>query len=195
MKEVWKDVQGYEGLYEISNYGRVKSWHKTKHCTPNGYLLKPSVNVPGYIYYGLKKDGHRKNFLCHRLVGMHFIDNPNDYPQINHMDENPKNNRVDNLEWCTPHYNTNYGTGIERRKQNTDYAFIMKKIDWVERAKKYYKKIEQLTTNGQLIKKWDAIIFAGESLNIPCSNITMCCKGRIKTAGGYVWRYAPMGGK
>ena len=111
--EIWKNIVGYEGKYQISNLGRVKSL-KDRY----GYrerILKPSTNKRGYKKVVLVKVGEkRKTFLVHRLVAEAFIPNPNNYSEVNHKDENPSNNNVDNLEWCTRKYNINYGTAIER---------------------------------------------------------------------------------
>jgi len=102
-KQVWKDIQGFEGLYEVSNYGNVRSlkFGKIKY-------LKPAKNQKGYYFVQLCKNGQKKNFIVHRLVANAFIDNPNNYPQINHIDENKLNNRASNLEWCDNRYNTRY---------------------------------------------------------------------------------------
>ena len=196
MKEIWKDINGYKGCYQISNLGRVKSLGRYKN-NPQGMktywveerILKPQTNIHGRIYYSLKKDGLRKNHTAHRLVGIHFISNPNNLPQINHKDENPKNNIITNLEWCTPLYNTNYGTGIERRVKNTDWVKFVQNFPWEERSKEQRKKISQFTLKGELVRKWDSLKIAGETLGIPPENICMCCKERIKTAGGYLWKY------
>ncbi len=102
-KEVWKDIQGFEGLYEISNYGNVRSlkFGKIK-------LLKPAKNKFGYYHVILCKNGQKKEYRVHRLVANAFIPNPLNYPQINHKDENKLNNKVENLEWCNNQYNKRY---------------------------------------------------------------------------------------
>lgn len=103
--ETWKDVAGYEGQYQVSNFGRVRSLKYGK-----VRLLKPGTNGCGYFQVGFRRDGNRKLFLVHRLVAEAFIPNPSNFPFINHKDENPANNAVWNLEWCTSEYNANYGT-------------------------------------------------------------------------------------
>ena len=110
MIEIWKDVPGYEGLYQVSNYGRVLSLYRYRKKSQN--ILKTFTRKTGYIAVTLQKNGKRETKLVHQLVALCFIDNPNNYPIINHKDENPSNNRVDNLEWCTHKYNSNYGTGF-----------------------------------------------------------------------------------
>lgn len=106
--EIWKPVEGFEGLYEISNLGRVKSLSRKK-------ILKPMKDKKGYLQVGLWRDGKRKAFLVHRLVTSAFIPNPEGFEQVNHRDEVKTNNCVSNLEWCDAKYNANYGTRIERQ--------------------------------------------------------------------------------
>ena len=101
--EIWKDVVGYEGLYQVSNKGRVKSLHIQEKVLCN-------LDSGYYNTINLFKDGKGKHYYVHRLVAQAFIPNPNNYPQINHKDENHYNNNVENLEWCTSKYNCNYGT-------------------------------------------------------------------------------------
>lgn len=118
--EIWKDIKGYENLYQISNIGRVKSLNKIVTCKNGkkfkvkGKILKLTNHKRGYKTIMLHKDGKVKLWLVHRLVGLTFIPNPNNYPQINHKDENKINNCVENLEWCTNSYNAHYGTRIYR---------------------------------------------------------------------------------
>lgn len=115
MIEIWKDITGYEGLYQVSNLGRVKStqyFHGT-----NERILKPISTHNGYFRVHLRKDGKLKTFKIHRLVAEAFIPNPDNLPQINHKDEDKTNNRVDNLEWCSARYNCNYGGRNELIRQ------------------------------------------------------------------------------
>lgn len=113
--EEWRDIKGYEGLYQISNLGRVKSL-RDNHGNYREKILNPS-NRKGYLIVSLCRKGRKREFKVHRLVALHFIDNPNNYSQVNHKDENKENNRVDNLEWCTPKYNSNYGTRTQRASE------------------------------------------------------------------------------
>ena len=106
--EIWKDCKGYEGKYQVSNFGRV--WNAN-----NQRYLKPWISKGGYYLVNLiSKNGKIKHESIHRLVAIAFIDNPCNYPQVNHKDEDKTNNRVDNLEWCDSKYNNNYGTRNER---------------------------------------------------------------------------------
>lgn len=107
--EIWKPVEGFEGLYEVSNLGRVKSLWFGKEK-----ILKPAKNGSDYLLVDLYKNGKGKNFLVHRLVATAFIPNPEGFKQINHRDEVKTNNCVENIEWCDAKYNNNYGTRNER---------------------------------------------------------------------------------
>lgn len=117
--EVWKDIKGYEGLYQISNYGRVKSMARIKKHSYNGIahlkekILKP-ICINGYQRVSLSKDSKMTHKFIHSLVADAFVKNPHNYPEINHKDENKANNIYHNLEWCTHSYNINYGTRNER---------------------------------------------------------------------------------
>lgn len=120
--EDWKDIKGYEGYYQISNMGNIRSVDKYVVNNKNGSLafkkgkpLKPQKQNSGYLYISLSREDKRKNFLIHRLVAEAFIPNPDKLEQVNHKDENKHNNNIENLEWCTQAYNLNYGTAIERR--------------------------------------------------------------------------------
>ena len=108
--EIWKDILGYEGLYQVSNYGRVRSLKYGKEK-----ILKQQINTDGYLHIDLYKNKKRKNYNVHRLVTIAFLENPNNYPQVNHKDENKQNNHIDNLEWCDYKYNCNYGTRKNKR--------------------------------------------------------------------------------
>lgn len=112
MKEIWKDVEGYDGIYQISNHGRVKSLYQNKDA--NGKILLKRVHR-GYELVGLWKNGKVKRAKVHRLVAEAFIPNPGNLPFINHKNEMKSDNRAINLEWCTPKYNSNYGDAIDKR--------------------------------------------------------------------------------
>lgn len=157
MIEEWKDISGYEGLYEVSNLGRVRR---------NGKILKP-LKDSGYLRAHLSKNGIAKKVLIHRLVAFAFIPNPNNYPEINHKDEDKTNNTVENLEWCSREYNINYGTRNERVS----------------------KPVLQYDRLGNFIREWPSGLKAEEELGINNGNISSCCSGKVKTAGGFVWRF------
>lgn len=178
MEEIWKDIKGYEGLYQVSNLGRVRSIERTiKHKSTYGGLYHIRGQIlklkqdKGYLRIGLKKDNIKKYYSIHRLVAEAFIPNPHNYAQINHKDENPKNNEVNNLEWCTAKYNINYGTGMQRRKAKQSI------------------KINQYDLSGNYIRTWDCINDAIRQYK-GNTQICQCCKGKRKYASGYKWKYA-----
>jgi len=165
MQEIWKDIKGYEGKYQISNLGNVKSFLKGKE-----YLLKP-YSTRGYLSIGLWDGQKKQTVLIHRLVASAFIPNPNGYKEINHKDENKSNNNINNLEWCTREYNMSYGTA--RLRQGISSG----------------KPIEQLTLNNIVIAWYCSAEIACKLTNIDSSSIIKCCNGKRKYAGGYMWRY------
>ena len=136
-KEIWKPVDGYEGRYEISNFGRVASLHFARGSRRR--VLRQSVNTWGYSQVTLSKDKRKKNVVVHRLVAQAFIDNPNDLPQINHIDEDKSNNRADNLEWCDSMYNVNYGKRTEKASNSNKRAVIATLPDGVE---EFYESVQ-----------------------------------------------------
>lgn len=130
MEEIWKDIPKYEKLYQVSNYGRVKSLKRVVSCncrnqyktfkisyTKKEKILKGRKDKDGYLEVNLCKNGKHSNYKIHRLVALLFINNTNNYDQVNHKDENKLNNNVNNLEWCNAKYNCNYGTRINRIKE------------------------------------------------------------------------------
>lgn len=169
MNEEWKDVVGYEGLYQVSNLGRVKTSFKPIKCHKNSIrfgkekILSSKIEKNGYERVNLSKDGERKTYSIHRLVAQAFIPNPNNLPQINHKDENKLNNCVENLEWCTAKYN-------------------------VRESKK--KAINQYDFENNFIKKWECSKEVEENIGISVTSLNNCLKQRSQTAGGYIWRYA-----
>ena len=168
----------------MSNLGRVRSLERDVYF-PNGTIhrIKEKILVPvldnkGYQFVGLHKNGKRKDMKVHRLVAMAFIPNPENKPMVNHKDENPLNNCVDNLEWCTASYNANYGTRNQRCVQN----------------RRSYKLGDNPSAKAvfceELNKTFDCAIRAKEELGIDASSIAKVCKGKLKTAGKLHWRYA-----
>ena len=171
-EEIWKPIPGYEGLYEVSSYGRVKRLERDIICK-NGVkqhwkeqILK-NQTYSGYLYVGLC--GSYKQ--VHRLVAKAFISNPEDKPQVNHKDEDKTNNHVDNLEWMTAKENTNYGTRNKRM------------------AKSLSKSVAQYTRDGELVKVWQSTNEAARQLDIRSGNISLVARGKSKTCGGFVWKY------
>lgn len=173
MEEKWKDVVEYEGIYKVSNTGKVWSIR-------NNRLLKTKKNNRDYIQVNLSKDGVQKTHLLHRVVAIAFIENPNCYPQVNHKDENKNNNCVDNLEWCTNKYNRNYGTGYARSVANRNH---------IEIGKKMSRRVNQYDDNGNLVYSYYGVKEAERKTGINESNIRRSMIKKYK-AGGYIWRYA-----
>jgi hypothetical protein len=182
VKEVWKNISGYEGLYEVSSLGRVRSLpHKVYNKLIGEYIskekiLKQGSLVRGYKGVGLYKNGKEKTQKVHRLVAEAFIPNPNNYPEVNHKNEDTSDNRVTNLEWCTSKYNSNYGTRTQRIAQKN-----------LNRNKS--KRVLQLDLSGNLIHVWPS---ASETQRNGFSqgNVSACCRGERKTHKGYKWQYA-----
>lgn len=130
MKEIWKPVKGYEERYEISNYGNVASLRYAR--GGNRRLLKQSVNTWGYLQVTLSKDKTKNNKTVHRLVAETFVENPNNLPQINHIDEDKWNNRADNLEWCDSAHNINHGERTRKASNSMCRAVIATLPDGTE---------------------------------------------------------------
>lgn len=182
-EEIWKNIRDYEGLYQISNNGNVKSlgrWVNTK-CKgkrwQEGKILKPSVDKKGYLYVCLCKNGYMKNYYVHRLVAEAFISNPNNYPCVNHKDENKQNNCVENLEFCTVKYNVNYGTRNKRVAEKQTNGKLSKQVLQIDK-----------TTN-EVIAEFPSVSEVQRQLRIRISNISECCNGKLNTAGGFKWQY------
>lgn len=172
MQEIWKDIKGYEGLYQVSNYGRVKSLNYRR--TGKEQLMKPTLQNKGYFWVMLYKPN--KLYLIHRLVAKAFIPNPDNLPCVNHKDENPTNNHVDNLEWCTYGYNINYGT---RNKRARETQLNNPKLS---------KKVYQYTIDGKFVKEWESTRECGRN-GFKQTSIGRCCRGERKTHRGYRWSY------
>lgn len=157
IEEIWRPIPGYEGLYEVSNTGQVRSLDKFDSLGVfwEGKLLS-KLKVRGYFMVKLRKDGIQKMCSVHRLVAQAFIPNTLDLPQVNHKDEDKTNNNVTNLEWCTAKYNMNYGTARERTI-NTKIKKGYVKEENVGLSKKEYKKKwnkEHKCYNSDYYKKW-----------------------------------------
>ena len=142
IEEIWKPVIGYEGLYEVSSYGRVKSLCKydSRNRFREERILKLCANRLGYLKVGLSSNNKTKKYLVHRIVAEAFIPNPNNLPIINHRDENPSNNNVDNLEWCTAKYNSNYGTRNDRIRATRLRNGTSTGLSREEYSKKWYQE-------------------------------------------------------
>lgn len=179
--EIWKPINGYVGMYEISNMGNVKSvdrigFQRNKFDRLSKYMfkgrhLKIQTQKNGYQTIDLSKNGKHERFLIHRLVAEHFLEHADGKDYINHIDSNPRNNHVDNLEWCT-------------QSKNIKYSY--------EQGRKippHQRKTGQFDIDGNLIKIWKSQTEAQRVLGIPQANIFKVCSGQRKSAGGYKWQY------
>ena len=181
---LWRDVVGYEGLYQVSNTGKIRSLYRYKK------ELKPNITKNGYATVELFKNKKSKRLLIHRLVAFAFIENPSNLPQVNHIDENKLNNHVENLEWLTAKENMNYGTRKERQIANTDFSKNIYKQNAIKNGKIVSKPVLQFDKNGNLVDRYESGKQASVMTNISHSHILECCAGkRYKTVGGYIWKY------
>ena len=179
--EKWLPIKGYEGIYEISDLGRVRSLPryftqghyaggKAIHFT-EGRMMKPNAYPNGYMYVTLTKKGKQKKRNIHRLVAEHFIPKEEGKDIVNHIDCDIKNNKADNLEWCTQKHNIQYAYDIGRK------------------IPPHQKKVSQYSLSGEFIKEWDSLAEAGRSTGTYGANIYKVCRGKREQAGGYKWRY------
>lgn len=174
MTEIWKTVKGYEGLYEVSNLGNVRSldyhnWGVVRNLTP-------VMDCYGCMRVCLCKNNKQRNGLVHRMVAQAFLENPLELPQINHINENKSDNRVENLEWCDCLHNNNHGTRNERiskSKRNTKC-----------------KKVIQMDLQGNFIREWVSLNEIMRVLGFNAAFVARCCHGVKPTAYGYRWQYA-----
>lgn len=175
--EIWKDIKDYENMYQISNYGRVKSLERiVKQGNKKRHLCEKILcqNLRnGYRTVYLNKNGNHVSKQVHRLVAETFILNSNNKPQVNHIDGNKQNNCVENLEWVTI-------------KENLQHA---KKIGLTSPIKHNNRPVIQYTLDGKEIKRYVSCCSAEHATKINHSNISKCCKGIYKQCNGYVWRY------
>ena len=164
MIEVFRDIPGYEGLYQVSNLGNVKSLGNgdNKNNVGKERMLKLQKDKDGYLTVFLSIHNYKRLHKVHRLVALAFLPNPNNYPQINHKDKNKSNNNVDNLEWCTAQYNVDYSVS---------------------------KPVNQYSLDGIYIATYKSIKEASRTTGTDQTGIVQCCKGKLKTSGGFIWKY------
>lgn len=171
--EIYKEIEGYSGLYAVSNLGNVKSLGNGGSNNSKERILKLTKNKDGYLHIILCKEGKRKKHLVHRLVAEAFLDNPQNLPQVNHKNEIKTDNREDNLEFCTHFYNINYGTRNQRlAESNTNHPNKSKKVMCLETGK-IYPSTHQVE----------------RELGYNRGNISSACNGKLKQAYGFHWCY------
>lgn len=206
MEEIWKDVPGYEGLYQVSNMGRVKSLERTRemnlpdHTTaPVNERIRKFGKSLGYQNVTLSKDGINKHFRVHKLVAMTFIPNPRLCTQINHKNGDKHDNRVENLEWCTPKENICHARETGLIKTTPSFKGHHHTKEAIRRIKdgnkwgtsKRHRVIDQYDYDGILfLRTWHGFVEIKKTLGFNGQNVQACCNGRIKHAYGYSWRYA-----
>lgn len=184
--EIWKDVVGFEGLYKISNYGRIIACERKIHREKYGSytipqkFLKPTYDKDNYLKTAFRnREGERFYFRVHRVVAEAFLPNENNLPEINHKDGVKDNNYVGNLEWCTTKYNINYSYNkLGRKGQNGGMNRRVQKIN--------PKTLE-------VISEYESIREASESVGSKSTAINNCLNGRTKTSFGYIWRFVDEG--
>lgn len=175
-QEEWRDIKGFEGLYQVSNMGRVKCLPhivragKNKQRMLTEKILTPWKTKFGYLHINL---GRNKKFAIHRLVATAFIENEKKLPDVNHKDENKANNKAENLEWCNHSYNALYGTCQERLLKHKNKAVAM---------------IDKDTLS--VIKVFESMKIAMRETGVNKSTISQICRGLKRTGGGYIWKYA-----
>ena len=181
MKEQWRDIKGYEGLYQTSNSGRIKSLPRLVRRGTAGFMKTTTqirithLGKKGYERVTLSNHkGKKRNELVHRLVAIAFLPNPNELPDVNHKNEVKHHNFLSNLEWCTHKYNCNHGTSPKRI------------------GSKLSKKTYQYAMDGCFVKEYKSLSEAARVTNLSKSNIAMVCNGQYKQSGGYKWSYTPL---
>lgn len=179
--EIWKDIAGFEGFYQISNYGRVKSLRRyksnwSKKQIVNEKIKRYSDNGHGYIIVPLSKNNKQKMFYVHRLVAIAFLQNPLNLPEINHKDENKSNNKIDNLEWCTGLYNANYGSAKYRAQEK-------------RKANGWLKSIDMYDLKGNLLKHYIKA-YDVEKDGLSRRGVYATCQKRTRSYKGCVFRFS-----
>lgn len=164
----WRDCAGYEGIYQVNRNGEVRSCQKGK-----WHLLSVGVSRHGYRHVSFHKNGKRKNLRCNRLVAEAFIPNPYNLPYVNHKDENPSNDNVENLEWCTCEYNNNYGTLKDRQSKNNPKN----------------RPVCMFDVDGTFIREFYNINDAAKFVDGAHTCILRCCNNKVFCYKGYIWRY------
>lgn len=185
--EIWKDIEGFEGFYQISNYGEVRSLDRFDGIRNlKGNILKQNLKQNGYLQVGLRKQGKRKWFSVHRLVAKHFIPNPDKLPQVNHIDSNKQNNTVDNLEWVTAKANYKHAeqNGLmnpPKGENHPCYGLYGERSKSAKKVVRYNKETgETKLYNAKILAKYDGF---------DVTSVSKCCNKHQKTHKGYEWYF------
>ena len=179
--EIWKDIAGYEGLYQVSNLGRVKSLKKGRWGTGKERILKPAKDGNGYLFVKLCKDGNSKMYHIHRLVADAFIPNPDNLPTVDHINRDRTDNRVENLRWASMKMQAENKCEWDRTNQKIAVAKSCKERCSIP--------VSQYTKSGEFVAIYPSTREAERQTGINKGNINSCIKGRYKSDGGYIWRY------
>lgn len=191
MLELWKPVVGYEGSYEVSNLGRVRSLDR---FNSRGYWIKGrqlalNKNQKGYLRVGLFDGCRQRLKSVHRLVAEAFIPNSENKPQVNHLDEDKSNNAVTNLEWVTNKENAVYGTKIQRTVASTDYTAKVLNTDYALIGEKQAKPVTAIHRNTGETLEFKSVQAANRA-GYFASAVSRCCNGKLQHYKGYVWEFA-----
>lgn len=188
MDEIWKDIRGYEGKYQVSNLGNVKSLSRRIKCKNKRYRIIKSFNIRllimknNYLFVNLWNNNKCKRVLVHRLVAETFIPNPENKPEVNHIDGNKQNNCVDNLEWCTKSENTKHSYNIGLREAQKNNISINNKLI-------KSKPVLQYDLEGSFIKEYSSVSQAAMYNNFSQGAISNVCRHERKQAYNYKWEY------
>ena len=191
--EIWKDIKGFEGLYQVSNWGRVKSLERVVQFGKQKRIVKSKIRKLNHIrihsnytqtFVTLYNKQKRKDFIVGRLVAETFIPNPENKPCVDHKNADPTDNRVENLRWVT-------------HKENSNNPITLSNMSIAHKGKtglkgdknKYSKKVLQFDLEGNFIKEWDCLHQIEETIGLSHIQVSRCCRGIYKTSGGYVWKY------
>lgn len=185
-KEIWKDIEGYEGHYQVSNIGRIKRLEKSvmfgsRIKKLKVLILKTYRKTDGYWFVRLSKNDIPKNFYVHRLVAIAFIPNPENKPEVNHINGIKSENNILNLEWNSKKENIIHGyrNGLQKASRKGVFGS----------DNKCSKPILQFDLNGNLIQEFDSGVIASKETGLSRGNISSCLKGKIKHTGGFIWKY------
>ena len=184
MEEIWKDIKGYEGLYQVSNLGRVRSLDRyVGNYLFKGKIMKENLNSRGYLRLHLSMNNKQKEHKIHKLVAEAFIDNPDKLTEVNHINGIKTDNKVSNLEWCTHKENMLHAF------YNLKHQAIVSKNTRRKNSENRQKKVANYAIKIEKIEVYDSIEQAAENNNICRSSIGKCCQGKQKQAGGFVWKW------
>lgn len=188
--EIWKPVVGYEGLYEVSSYGRVRSLDRMdeRDMYRKGRILKSALNKNGYPSVSLWRDNHGKTHRVHRLVAEAFIPNPNNKPEIDHINTIKTDNTVFLNEDGSINYEKTNLRWVTRSENNNNPLTLLKRGESKKGKKYHIRPVLQYDKDGNFIREWDTITEAERTLNI-AHKIWDVCQGKRKTCGGYIWKY------